>query len=373
MAGRKVILPLFIFVFATSATFGQTEVFKNVVNNLAFYKQKKDVKYLAGAKKSVDSLMKTHADSIDLAKNVYKAVVYSSIAYIDSTNKLKQPANFFDQQVCKLYNKLAANKRIYKYQPEMDFSRHCIANVYLREGFKFMHLSDYHNAIQSFQSAKKYAPEFKELNAYIAYADNRLGDVLDAAKYYTELLKTDSTRGQYIEAASNTYKSIGDTSKALQVLQKGRKHLPGDNFLLLDEANIYNNQKNYHALAPLLPQLLDQNTNSAEVAFIAANCYDHLNNFDKAESLYLRSVELNGSLYEPVYNLGILYFREGIAKHGDDAKNDISRAGQWLEKASDMVPNDVKCLQLLQMVYTRTGDQAQIDKINSKLKLLTNQ
>ena len=73
--------------------------------------------------------------------------------------------------------------------------------------------------------------------------------MLEAAHYYTELLKTDSTRGQYIEAASNTYKSIGDTSKALQVLQKGRKHLPGDNFLLLDEANIYNNRKDYHALA----------------------------------------------------------------------------------------------------------------------------
>jgi len=347
-------------------------VFKNVVNNLAFYKQKKDLKYLANAKKSVDSLMKTHADSVDLAKNVYKETVYSSIAFIDSLNKLKQPANFFEQ-VCKQYDKLAANKKIYRYQPEMDFSRRCIANVYLRQGFSYLHISDYHNAIQSFQQAKKYAPEFKELNAYIAYANNRLGNMVDAAKYYTELLKTDSTKGQYIEAASNTYKSIGDTSKALQILQKGRKHLPDDNFLLLDEANIYNNRKDYHQLEPLLPQLLDQNTNSADVAFIAANCYDHLNNFDKAESLYLRSIELNGSLYDPVYNLGILYFRAGISKHGDNSKDDVARAGQWLEKANEMAPNDVKCLQLLQMVYTKAGNQEQIDKINSKLKLLTNQ
>src|ERR1700761_4081949 len=104
MAGRKVILPLFICLFVASAAFGQTEVFKGVVNNLAFYKQKKDLKYLAGAKKSVDSLITTHADSIDLAKNVYKVVVYSSIAYIDSLNKLKQPASFFNQ-VYKLYDK----------------------------------------------------------------------------------------------------------------------------------------------------------------------------------------------------------------------------------------------------------------------------
>jgi tetratricopeptide (TPR) repeat protein len=372
MAGRKVILPLFIFFFSASATFGQTEVLKNVVNNLAFYKLKKDLKYLSSAKKSVDSVIKTRADSMDLEKNVYKAVVYSSIVYIDSLNKLKQPANFFDQTRRHL-DRLTERKKSYKYQAEIDYCKRCIANVYLRQGFEYMRISDYNNAIQIFTKAKRYAPEFKNLNAYIAYANNRLGNLVDAGKYYSDLLKTDSTKAEYIEAASNTFKAIGDTSKALQILQKGRKHLPADKFLLLDEANIYNNQRNYHALEPLLPQLLDENPNSASMAFIGANCYDHLNKFDKAESLYLRAIELNGTLYDPVYNLGILYFKTGILKHGDDSKNDITKAGQWLEKANEISPNDVKCLQLLQLVYTKTGNQDQIDKINTKLKLLTNQ
>jgi len=372
MTGRKFLLPLLICLLSASVSLGQTEVFKSVVNNLAFYKQKKDLKYLSSAKKSVDSLIKTHKDSADLTKNVYKLVVYSSIAYIDSANKLRQPATFFEQ-VCKLQDKLAGNKRIYKYQPEMDFSRRCIANVYLRHGFGYMHITDYYNAIRMFREAQKYAPDFKELNAYIAYANNHLGNLMDAAKYYTNLLKTDSTHAQFIEAASSTYKAIGDTTKALQTLQKGRKHLPDDKFLLLDVANIYSNERNYRALEPLLGQLLDQNPNSAEVAFTAANCYDHLNKFDKAESLYLRSVELNSSLFDPVYNLGLLYFKEGILKHGSDSNTDISRAGQWLEKATEISPNDVKCLELLQMVYAKAGNQDQMDKINSKLKLLTNQ
>jgi tetratricopeptide (TPR) repeat protein len=372
MTGRNVLLSFLICLLSASVSFGQTEVFKSVVNNLAFYKQKKDLKYLAGAKKSVDSLIKTHADSIDVAKNVYKLVVYSSIAYIDSTNKLKQPATFFPQ-VCRLQRQLTANKKIYRYQPEMDYARRCIANVYVRQAFAYMQISDYYNAIRLFGEAQKYAPEFKELNAYIAYANNRLGNLTDAAKYYTDLLKKDSTQAQYIEAASNTYKSIGDTSKALQVLQKGRKYLPEDKFILLDEANIYSNRKNYKLLEPLLEKLLDQNPNNAEVAFIAANCYDHLNNFDKAESLYLRSIELNSTIYEPVYDLGILYFKEGLLKHGDDSNKDVARAGQWLEKANEISPNDIKCLQLLQMVYAKAGNQEQIEKINSKLKLLTNQ
>ena len=372
MAGRKVTLPLFILLFSASIAFGQTEVLKSVVNNLAFYKQKKDLKYLSNAKKSVDSVIVTHADSVDLEKNVYKAVVYSSIVYIDSLNKLKQPADFFEKTRRHL-DRLTVNKKSYKYQAEIDYCKRCIANVYLRQGFEYMHISDYNNAILVFRVAKKYVPEFQNINAYIAYANNRLGNLLDAGKYYTDLLKTDSTKAEYIEAASNTFKAIGDTSKALQILQKGRKHLPADKYLLLDEANIYNNQKNYHALEPLLAQLLEENPNNDQIAFISANCYDHLDKFDKAESLYLRAIELNGSLYDPVYNLGILYFRTGILKRGDDSSKAIARAGQWLEKANEISPNDVKCLQLLQLVYTTTGNQDQIDRINAKLKLLTNQ
>lgn len=371
MAGRKVILPLLIFLFTAPLAFAQTEVLKNVVNNLAFYKQKKDVKYLSKAKTSVDSLIKTHADSMDMAKNIYKAVVYSSIAYIDSLNTLKLPATFFDQ-TCKHVDKLAANRKAYKYQTEIDYSKHCLANVYIRQGFAYMRSLDYNNAIRVFQSAKDYAPDFKAINGYIAYANNKVGNLVDAGKYYTELLKTDSTKAEYIEEAANTYKAIGDTAKALQVLQKGRRHLPNDKFLLLNEANIFNNRRDYKSLEPLLPPLLDANPNNAEMMFVAANCYDHLNEYDKAESLYLRSIELNGSEYDPVYNLGILYFKLAIIKHGDDSAKNITRAGQWLEKANDISPNDVKCLKLLQLLYTQTGNQDQIDKINSKLKLLTN-
>jgi tetratricopeptide (TPR) repeat protein len=370
--GRKTILQLLLFVFAASTAFGQTEVFKNVVNNLAYYKQKKDLKYLTNAKKSVDSLIKTHADSANLDKNVYKAVVYSSIVYIDSLNKLNQPADFFPK-VCQLVDKLSGNRKIYKYQAELDYSKRCLANAFVRQGFHNMNISDYNNAIVAFKKAKSYAPDFKDLNAYIAYAHNKLGNLLEGAKYYSDLLKTDSTKAEYIEAAANTYIAIGDTSKALQILQRGRRHLPNDKFLLLNEANIYSNRKDYKALEPLLSQLLDENTNSATVNFIAANCYDHLDVFDKAESLYLHAIELNSTTYDPVYNLGLLYFRVGLSKHGDNSKEDIERAEQWLEKANEISPNDTNCLQILRMAYSKTGNPDQVDKINAKLKLLTNQ
>src|ERR1022692_1539 len=134
MQGRKIILPVLIILFTMSAAFCQTEALKTVVNNLAFYKQKKDLKYLSNAKKMADSLIKASADSLDLERNVYKAVVYSSILYIDSLNKLNQPASFFSQTT-RLVDDLSANRKIYKFQIDIDYAKNCLANVYIRKAF----------------------------------------------------------------------------------------------------------------------------------------------------------------------------------------------------------------------------------------------
>ena len=359
---------LILALFATSFAFGQSEALKVVVNNLAFYKQKGDLKFLSNAKKSADSLVVTKKDSADLEKNVYRIIVNSSMLYTDSLNKLGKPEDFLDQTSA-LFDKFAERGKIYKYQAEMDYAKRCLANVYIRKGFMLTKNNDFKNAVVAFQKAKKYAPAQKQINSYIAYANNKLGNLQDAAKYYSTLLATDSTRIEYIETASTIYKSLGDTAKALQVVKQGRRLLPKNKQLLHDEANIYNNKKDFKALEPLLIPLIDNNPNNPDIAFVAANCYDNLNQYDKAESLYLRTIELNGNAYEPVFDLGLLYFKKSTLKNNEDVKN-ITSAIMWLEKANEMAPRDKKCLELLQLAYTKTGNQNQLDRVNNTLEQL---
>jgi tetratricopeptide (TPR) repeat protein len=371
MLNRKITLPVLILLFTTSFAFCQSEVFKPVVNNLALYKQKKDLKYLSAAKKSIDSLFTTHADSLDIQKNVYRALVNSTILYIDSLNKLKQPATLFPQTV-ELIDKISANKKVSSYQDQMDYIKRCMANVYIRKGFLYMNTSDFVNAEQSFLKAQKYVPSFKKLNFYIAYSNNKLGNLQDAAKYYNNLIDADTAKVEFIEAAANIYTSIGDTAKALDAIQKGRKRFPDDKLLLLNEANIYNNQKDYSLLAPLLQPLLSSYPNNASVSFVAANCYDNLNQYKSAENCYLKAIDLNSSAYEPVYNLGLLYFKEGLISPADRA-SDTRMAAVFLEKANEIMPNDEKTLKVLQLIYTQTQNKNQLIKVNNKLKQLTNQ
>lgn len=361
---------LILALFTASFASAQTEALKAVVNNLAFYKQKGDLAFLARAKKSADSLIVTRSDSSDLDKNMYRLIVNSSILYTDTLNKLGQPEPFLDQTSA-LLDKLSEKQKAYKFQPEIDYAKRCLTNVYIRRGFQASNNGDFAKASIAFENAKRYSPGFKPVNTYIAFANNRQGNLQEAAKNYSTLINTDSTRVEYLATASSIYKSMGDTVKALQVLKKGRKLLPADKQLLQDEANIYNNKKDYKALEPLLVPLIENNPNNADVIFVAANCYDHLNQYDKAESLYLRAIELNGAAYEPVFNLGLLYLKESAVSNDTNDK-DITSAILWLEKANEMAPRDKNCLQLLQLAYRKTGNQNQLDRVNSSLQQVTN-
>lgn len=359
-------------LFTSAFAFCQTEALKGVVNNLALYTQKKDLKFLGNAKKSIDSLIKISPDSLDLERNVYKAVVYSNITYADSLNKLNFPATLLNQTT-ELVNNLSGRRKIYRYELQIDFVKQCLANVYIRKAFVFLSRYDFVNALNLFQKAQNYAPSYKPLKAFIAYCNNKLGNLNSAARNYAELIDNGYADAGYIEAASNLYKALGDTSMALSVVLKGRKLLPADKSILLDEANIYNNRRDYRSLYPLLPYLLDNYTNNPDIAFVAAACYDHLNQFDKAETFYLKTIDLNSSSYEPIFDLGLLFLKkseiEGQARGGQDAL----QAAQWLERANEISPNDMKCLKSLLMVYSKTGNEFQINKISNKLKQLTNQ
>jgi tetratricopeptide (TPR) repeat protein len=366
---RKLIL-LVLGLFTTSLAFGQSEALKAVVNNLAFYKQKNDLAYLARAKKSADSLVVTRSDSSDLEKNMYRLIVNASILNTDSLNKLNQPEPFLDQTAA-LFDKLSAKQKAFKFVPELDYARRCLADAYIRRGFQAGTNNDFVKASAAFQKAKAYAPAFRPVNTYIAYANSKQGNLAEAAKNYSNLINADSSRIEYIAIASSIYKSMGDTAKAIQVLKKGRRQQPADKQLLQDEANIYNNKKDYKSLEPLLGALIDNNPTSADIAFVAANCYDQLNQYDKAESLYLRAIELNGTAYEPVFNLGLLYFKKSTKGNNADDKN-ITSAILWLEKANEMAPRDKNCLTLLQLAYKKTGNDTQLGRVTNQLQQVTN-
>ncbi|WP_100341424.1 tetratricopeptide repeat protein [Mucilaginibacter auburnensis] len=357
-------------MFITPEAFCQSEVLKGVVNSLARYKRNKELKYLSAAKKSIDSLIAVNNDTSNFEKNVYLAVINSSVLYADSLNSLNLPADLLNKTT-QLVDKLNGSRKRKVFEEDLKYVANCLANVHIRNAFNYLKKSDLLVAQQNLLSAKKYAPHFNRLDAYLAYINGRLGNLSAAASFYNNLPLTEEAWSENIEAASAVYKAVGDTTKAIKLLERVRRSSPENGFLLLDEANIYNNKRDYASLAPLLPALLESNSNNPDIVFVAANCYDRLNNFEKAEALYSQAIELNSSAYEPIFNLGLLYLRKAQLKNFTDNK-DLLAATKWLEKAHEVAPLNTNNLEALRLLYTKTGNTVQLNNINNKLKQLTN-
>ncbi len=373
MCIRKIILLITITCLTPFIAFCQIEAMKDVVNNLAFFYKKNDLKYLTEAKKAVDNSFKTHTDSLDITKNVYKAVVYSSLLYIDSLNRLNQSDTLLFH-TRKLINSLLGNRKIYKFTLEMNYAKGCIANVYQRKAFDYYYKNNYGSAILNFKIAKAFVPAARQIDAYLANIYYKLGDYTLAKNHYDTLLIADKPKLEYIQIAINIYKTLADTTKLLQLIKKGVDLYPHDKFLIFEEANIYNNKRSYILLKPLLNDLMELAPEDAKVLFIVADCCDHLNELDRAEPLYKKVIELNNTDYMPVFNLGLLYFKKALINkyNSHEYEANITNSKIYLEKANEMDPNTEKCLKALQLLYLQTENSNQLKKINTKLNQLTN-
>ncbi len=367
---RKLLLSILFLAGTTSFSFSQTEQMKDVFNNLAFYNQKHDLKFLAEAKKAIDKIIVTKSDSANLNKSIYKAVVYSTILYADSTNTLKTPDNFLT--TTNIYvDTLFKQKKVYSFSQEMTYIKRNLANTYIRRGFADLKQNSYQSAINNFDKAKSIVPAAENLSVYIAYAANKMGELNKSASYYDHLLDGDKPGAEVILTAQRIYKLLGDTTKALIAIEKGRNIYPENKKLLYEEANIYNNKKDYKALRNLLVTLVKVSPDDYDINFLAAVCYDHLNQADQAEKYYKKAIQLNPDKYDPIFNLGVLYMKEEYA-NPDPSVEKYNTARNLLEKANELNPNDPDFLKTLKLLYDKTGNTEQSNKISTQLNQIIN-
>lgn len=367
----KRLISALIFVIAFQAAHAQSERLKDAINNLAYFNTKKDLKFLGEAKKAVDKSFYSEKDTANVEKNVYRVAVYSSILYVDTNNVLAQPDTFL-RYTTRLLRSAQNQKKVFNYQSLVDYSKRCLSNAYLRKGTQSYKSGDYAASAAAYVEAKNLYADIPFIDAYLARAYEKAGKGQIAADTFDELTKKDNAPLVYYQSAVASYLTEKDTAKALSVIKKGRRTFSQDTYLLTQEANIYNNRRDYPSLKSILNDIVKLNPNDEKVIFMAANCLDHLNDYDGAASFYSRLTELNTNAFSPVLNAGFLYLRKAAKETPDQAQKSVANAQIWLERANELNPDDVNCLKGLQMVYEQTRNQYQLKRVNTKLRQVSN-
>lgn len=428
-----------IFTFS-AAVDAQPAKVVSAYNYLRYYDQNKKSQDLIDAQKNIDEAI-AHEKTMNEAKTwYYRGNVYFAISNSKAPEFAEQKAsasetalksymkalvlNFKDPELQKLDLEknpadvmkffTAINDKSTKYVDQMWTADIIgqkfpyMANTFLNLGVEnFTKAKDYQKAMENFETAVGIAALTGKVDTmsmyYTAMAAEKAGNKDKAIQLYEALTKMkyqgDGDGPRIYLALSQLIKEKGDKEKSLNVLKEGRKIYPDDRNLILEELNHYLAAGKLNEALDNLNLAVSKDPNNHTLHFALGTVYDNLANPDKdkkqpteaeykdyiakSEQAYKKAIEIKPDYFDAIYNLGALYFNQGVKINdaaqtiADNAKYaaEIKKADEkfnlalpYLEKALEIQPNDKNTLLSLKQLYARTGQTDKYKQVNDKLK-----
>ena len=281
---------------------------------------------------------------------------------------------------------------------------------FINEGITRYNAKDYAGALEAFENTLKAAaiPEIQRTDSLAIYYSGacaeQTGDLEKAEKYYRQAMAIGYKAEAALVRMQNMYTTAGQDDKAFEILKEGRKLFPNNQALITSEVNVYLGKDQHAEAMKALELALKGEPDNASLHFAYGFVNDRLaakeieanpkgneayNGYiDAAKKSYAKSVELDGSNFDAVYNLGALYFNQAVkmneaANMIDDTKKfEAARAEAdkvfeqalpILEKAYAIQPDDKGVLISLKQLYYRKmvedeSYKSKYDEIMARMK-----
>ena len=177
-----------------------------------------------------------------------------------------------------------------------------------------------------------------------------------------------------------------NTDKALEYLALGRDMFEEDQSLINTEINLYIKLGRTSELIGKLGEAIALDDENDLLYFNRGTIYDQEGDVVNAEKDYLAALELNPSSFGANYNLGALYFNQGVetknkangtsnnsvyAKLNKQADAKFAKALPYLETANELDAEDKNTLLSLKQLYYLNGDykkSEEMKKLIAELK-----
>jgi hypothetical protein len=160
---------------------------KEALNNFARYTQDGKFEWLEKSRKNIDEAYKTPKDSANYKINLIRGMVYSSLAYADSTRKLKYLKDPLDEAVYAV-KQLKNTMLNSTHQPELEFIKKTLAQGWLNRANRALFSSDYHAAYKAYLWADSLNSQNFLAKHNLALLSEKLGYPDKAITYYQHLI-----------------------------------------------------------------------------------------------------------------------------------------------------------------------------------------
>ena len=339
--------------------------FKESNNHFARYTHDGKLNHLVEAKKHIDKTYENKRDARSSRVNILRAMIYSSMAYADSTRTVKYEEDPIDVTLASV--KKIRDRDKSDMQGELSFVFQNLASAHVYAAEKAMEKEEFESAYMHFKEVNKINSDDVNILNNLALLAYQAKKYEEAERYFNSILrKGDYDVDHYLQLAK-VYSHLGDSESELKTLEKAEREFPGNKEVVLKLVNIYRNDENYKALSGIITKALSMEPESTSLNYMAGFAFENLNNLPEAIRYYKRVVQLEENNYEGNLALGLIKLKTYLNDSSDE--NAQEEAQNYLLRANEIKPYATNALQSLAVLYENTGDESQLDRVN----LLLNQ
>jgi len=204
-----------------------------------------------------------------------------------------------------------------------------------------------------------------------------------AAEYLNKSIKHDYGGGDAVLLLDQVYNTLGDSTKRGDNLKRGFNKYPDDERLLTQLINYYLESGQNEQAKEYLNQAIESQPENPSFYYARGVLFDQNEEYEKAIEDYKKAIDLNDEYFDALYNLGVIYFNQGIEQMGiandekdhekfqeEKAKADslFEAALPYMEKARDLKPEEPSVLESLKGLYYRFDMNDKYEKVNEKLQ-----
>ena len=354
----------------------------------------KKVKYdeLENAKRYIDLAAKHPKTLNDPKMWYYRGRVYLAI-HRDTTREQKVDPDAIAKATKSLVNCLKTDEKKLNADTAQIYLIHSAIDCF-HEGVRFYKNKKHDKAIELYHLVLD-AVHFdtrndlvrnnvseKTIYLHLYFASKSQKNNKKSKGYLQELIDLNYNDPLIYVSMSKIFLEEKDTAKALDYIELGRKKFYDDIDLIKEQVDLYLKLGKIDMLQKKLTIDIEYDPYNSLLYFIRGNLYEKQDMLAEAEKDYLKTVELDPSLFIVHYNLGAIYYNQGADimntardivsntaynKEKEKADAIFKQAIPFFEIAHQIKPEDVYTIQKLKLVYARTGDTEKFEQMKKKL------
>ncbi len=262
----------------------------------------------------------------------------------------------------------------------------------------YVNAKEYETAYNAYDELKKLNYSGKGTNFYAVNKINGEEQFFSTAKERDQMVKLGthekprteeipSKRGEIYKNMALILVQNGKVAEAKKAVAEARAANPGDKSLILTEANLYLDTKDYDTYKKLITEVLAQSPNDADLVFNLGVISYNAKNLAEAEKYYKRAIEIKPDYVNAYLNLAILKLDadkklfEEIQKLGNSEKDNkryevlkkqreavFTSALPYLEKASELDGTNEEVKGTLLSVYRALEMTEKAKALKAKMK-----